>query len=99
MASLIWNPIDYVRFMVHYARLQYSDAVIPAGGDRSYGLREFVGTARKGIGFGMAFMFAALETFGLCAGPCGARHPFGFDLPAGFDGRFPRGPAPFPSPT
>src|SRR3546814_13808640 len=25
MASLIWNPIDYVRFMINYARLQYSD--------------------------------------------------------------------------
>src|SRR3546814_20454802 len=41
MASLIWNPIDYVRFMVNYARLQYSDAVIPAGGDRSYGVDSF----------------------------------------------------------
>ena len=41
MASLIWNPIDYVRFMVNYARLQYSNAVIPAGGDRSYGVDSF----------------------------------------------------------
>ncbi|OHD10294.1 OprO/OprP family phosphate-selective porin [Sphingopyxis sp. RIFCSPHIGHO2_12_FULL_65_19] len=38
MASLIWTPIDYVRFMVNYARLQYHDAVIPAGGDRNYGV-------------------------------------------------------------
>ena len=38
MASLIWTPIDYVRFMINYARLQYHDAVIPAGGDRDYGV-------------------------------------------------------------
>src|SRR3546814_20246956 len=36
MASLIWNPIDYVRFLLHYARLQYSDAVLPAGYDRPH---------------------------------------------------------------
>jgi phosphate-selective porin OprO and OprP len=38
MASLIWTPIDYVRFMLNYARLQYDDAVIPIAGDRSYGV-------------------------------------------------------------
>src|SRR3546814_16000090 len=41
MASLIWNPIDYVRFMINYARLQYSDEVIPAGDARSYGVASF----------------------------------------------------------
>lgn len=38
MASLIWTPMDYVRFMINYARLEYHDAVIPAGSDRDYGV-------------------------------------------------------------
>jgi phosphate-selective porin OprO/OprP len=39
MASLIWIPTDYVRFLVNYARLSYDDAAIPAlGGDRDYGV-------------------------------------------------------------
>ncbi|MBY4637005.1 OprO/OprP family phosphate-selective porin [Sphingopyxis sp. XHP0097] len=41
MASLIWTPIDYVRFMVNYARLEYRDAVIAAGTDRDYGVDTF----------------------------------------------------------
>ncbi|MDK2761190.1 MAG: hypothetical protein KYX64_07500 [Sphingopyxis sp.] len=49
MASLIWTPIDYVRFMVNYARLQYHDAVIPAAGNRDYGV-DSVG-ARAQIAF------------------------------------------------
>ncbi|MHA6332219.1 OprO/OprP family phosphate-selective porin [Qipengyuania sp. CAU 1752] len=37
LASLIWSPTDYTRFMVGYAHLEYSDAVYPAaGGDTSY---------------------------------------------------------------
>ncbi|WP_435416689.1 porin [Parerythrobacter aurantius] len=37
LASLIWTPTDYTRFMVGYARLLYSDAVYAAaGGDRDY---------------------------------------------------------------
>lgn len=36
MASLIWTPIDYVRFMINYGKLDYTDAKIPAGTDRSY---------------------------------------------------------------
>lgn len=35
-ASLIWTPIDYVRFMINYAKMDYSDAVIAAGTDRDY---------------------------------------------------------------
>jgi phosphate-selective porin OprO/OprP len=35
-ASLIWTPIDYVRFMLNYARLDYRNAAIAAGADRSY---------------------------------------------------------------
>jgi phosphate-selective porin OprO and OprP len=37
LASLIWSPTDYTRFMVGYAHLDYSDAVYSAaGGDTSY---------------------------------------------------------------
>ncbi len=37
LASLIWSPTDYTRFMIGYAHLMYSDAVYPAaGGDTSY---------------------------------------------------------------
>lgn len=36
MASLIWNPVDYVRFMLHYGHLSYKDAVILAGTARDY---------------------------------------------------------------
>ncbi|WP_120717130.1 OprO/OprP family phosphate-selective porin [Tsuneonella amylolytica] len=36
-ASLIWTPIDYVRFVLNYGHVVYSDAAIPAaGGDRNY---------------------------------------------------------------
>lgn len=36
MASLIWTPVDQVRFMLNYARLRYGNAAIPNGTDRSY---------------------------------------------------------------
>jgi phosphate-selective porin OprO/OprP len=37
LASLIWTPTDFTRFMVGYAHLMYSDAVYAAtGGDRDY---------------------------------------------------------------
>lgn len=37
LASLVWTPTDYTRFMIGYAHLIYSDAVHPAaGGDRDY---------------------------------------------------------------
>lgn len=33
LASLVWTPVDYLRVMVNYARLEYSDvAASPAGG-------------------------------------------------------------------
>lgn len=35
-ASLIWSPIDYLRFMLNYGRLDYRDAAIPAGASRDY---------------------------------------------------------------
>ncbi|ABC64466.1 hypothetical protein ELI_11870 [Erythrobacter litoralis HTCC2594] len=37
LASLIWSPTDWTRFMLGYAHLKYEDAVHPtAGGDTSY---------------------------------------------------------------
>ncbi|NJS15793.1 MAG: porin, partial [Sphingopyxis sp.] len=38
MASLIWTPIDYVRFMLNYAKLDVRGAAVPIAGDRSYGV-------------------------------------------------------------
>lgn len=39
MASLIWIPQDYVRFMLNYAHLRYDEAALPAaGGRRDYGV-------------------------------------------------------------
>jgi phosphate-selective porin OprO/OprP len=38
LASLIWIPQDYVRFMLNAGHLRYGDAVPAAGGDRSYGV-------------------------------------------------------------
>jgi phosphate-selective porin OprO and OprP len=35
-ASIIWTPIDYVRFMLNYGKLSYTDAAIAAAGDRDY---------------------------------------------------------------
>lgn len=36
MASLIWTPIDYVRFLINYGHLSYEDAALIAGSDRDY---------------------------------------------------------------
>ncbi len=36
LASLIWTPVDFLRLMVNYARLDYSDAAIAVAGDRNY---------------------------------------------------------------
>jgi phosphate-selective porin OprO/OprP len=36
MASLIWNPVDYIRFLVNYGHLSYKDAAIIAGASRDY---------------------------------------------------------------
>ena len=48
-ASLIWTPIDYVRFMLNYGKLSYTDAAIAAAGDRDYQV-DVVG-ARAQISF------------------------------------------------
>src|SRR3546814_16923262 len=50
MASLIWNPVDYVRFLLTYGHLVYDNADIPeAGGALSY-CADLVG-ARAQISF------------------------------------------------
>jgi phosphate-selective porin OprO/OprP len=37
LASLVWTPTDYTRFLLNYGKLDYTDAVHPAaGGDTSY---------------------------------------------------------------
>lgn len=36
LASLIWTPVEFLRLMVNYARLDYSDAAIAVGSDRDY---------------------------------------------------------------
>jgi phosphate-selective porin OprO and OprP len=49
-ASLIWIPMDYVRFMINYGHMIYDDAAIPAaGGDRDYSV-DVVG-ARAQVDF------------------------------------------------
>lgn len=35
-ASLIWTPVDQVRLMLNYGWLKYTQAAIPAAGDRDY---------------------------------------------------------------
>lgn len=43
LASLIWIPIEKVRIIANYARLDYRDAAIPlTNGSRDYGLDVFV---------------------------------------------------------
>lgn len=50
MASLIWTPIDHIRFMINYGHLVYDDAAIVNGGsDRSYSV-DVVG-ARAQVSF------------------------------------------------
>lgn len=41
MASLIWTPMDYVRFMLNYAKLDISNAAVSILGDRDYGVDTF----------------------------------------------------------
>jgi phosphate-selective porin OprO and OprP len=38
MASLIWTPIDYVRFILNYAKLDMRGAAVAIAGDRDYGV-------------------------------------------------------------
>jgi phosphate-selective porin OprO/OprP len=47
LASIIWIPQDYVRFMINAGHLRYDDAAIPAaGGDRSYGVNVIAARAQ-----------------------------------------------------
>jgi phosphate-selective porin OprO/OprP len=39
--SLIWVPMDYLRFIANYGHLELRDAAIPAGIDRNYGVDGF----------------------------------------------------------
>ncbi len=38
MASLIWTPVDYLRFMVNYGHMEYGNAAVANGTSRSYGV-------------------------------------------------------------
>ncbi len=38
IAGLVWSPINYLRFNLNYAHLDYEDAVILANGDGNYGV-------------------------------------------------------------
>ena len=42
-ASLIWTPIDYVRFMINYGRLDYDNAAILAAGSGDYNVDTIAG--------------------------------------------------------
>jgi phosphate-selective porin OprO/OprP len=42
-ASLIWTPVDYVRFLLSYSRLDYSNAAILAAGDGDYSVDSLAG--------------------------------------------------------
>ncbi len=42
-ASLIWTPVDYVRFMVNYGRLDYDNAAILAAGSGDYNVDTIAG--------------------------------------------------------
>lgn len=39
--GLVWTPTDKTRFIANYARLEYDEAPIAAGGERSYGADAF----------------------------------------------------------
>ena len=42
-ASLIWTPVDYVRFLLSYSKLDYNNAAILAAGNRNYNVDAFAG--------------------------------------------------------
>ena len=49
-ASLIWTPVDYVRFLMTYGHLVYRDAILPGtNGNRDYAVDEI--GARAQIAF------------------------------------------------
>ncbi len=39
--SLVWTPTSRTRFIANYGRMEYDQAAISAGGDRSYGVDAF----------------------------------------------------------
>ncbi len=39
--SVIWTPIDYVRFIANYGHIELRDAAVPAGATRNYGADAF----------------------------------------------------------
>ena len=49
-ASVIWTPVDQVRFMLNYGKLYYTDAAVPAaGGDRNYSVDVIGGRFQVGF--------------------------------------------------
>jgi phosphate-selective porin OprO/OprP len=47
LASVIWIPSDYVRFLLNYGHVAYHNAIIPAAlGDRDYGVDVIGGRAQ-----------------------------------------------------
>ncbi len=42
-ASLIWTPVDYVRFLLTYSRLDYNNAAVLAAGSGNYSVDSFAG--------------------------------------------------------
>jgi phosphate-selective porin OprO/OprP len=36
LASLVWTPVEFLKFLINYARLEYSDATIAVAGSRNY---------------------------------------------------------------
>ena len=42
-ASLIWTPVDYVRFMLSYSKLDYEDAAIAAASGNDYSVDSLAG--------------------------------------------------------
>jgi len=42
-ASLIWTPVDYVRFLLSYSKLDYNNAAILAAGSGDYNVDAFAG--------------------------------------------------------
>ncbi|RXR31180.1 hypothetical protein EQG66_01810 [Sphingobium fluviale] len=48
MASLIWTPVDHIRFMLNYAHMDYTNATVvnAINGDRSYGVDTLAARAQ-----------------------------------------------------
>lgn len=41
MASLVWTPVEFLRLMINYAQLDYSDANVAVAGSRDYSVDVF----------------------------------------------------------